>query len=190
MPGPMSIARGSILHPTLLNGESLRVYKLACRYDWPDVAQLAAMECLAHDLMAPETIAVLSTLSTTDYGALLLLARRRRDEFRRRLDDPASFTGSNPSHACHVCNVQSNDLTWKVLRMKMLEEFELCPGGDTICAEGIRDWPEWKQCMAASHCEGTRLYDADSTKAHIILALEGLPESLQPQTAESQEAAV
>lgn len=177
MLGPMAIVRSSIQRHSLLTVTPLQVYTIACRYHWFEAAQAASIHCLSYDLTDINTIVALRGVSITDYGRLLELARARSNIFRRRLDDPVWFTGSVSNHACLHCGAITGDLTWKVLRMKLAEEFERCPGGNTICKE-LMEWPEWKACMSAFHCIGHLHFGTVPTRSAILRALEGLPESL------------
>lgn len=178
MPGPLAVVRSAVQRHSLLITTPHQVYSIACRFNWPEVAQAAAMHCLSCQLTSSKTIAALRGTSIADFGRLLELARARADTFRQRLDDPEWFRGSALTNTCHGCGQPSGDLTWKVLRMKMIEEFERCPSGDTIRDESMMQWPEWKSCMSASHCNGRTLFVAVATRSTILRALQGLPESL------------
>jgi len=70
-----------------------------------------------------------------------------------------------------------SDLTWKVLRMRLVEEIEKCPNGSSIRGDGMRHWPEWVACAAASHCS-VPLYNAENTRISIFRVLDSLPENL------------
>ena len=179
MPGPMSIVRSSILRPSLLRSHPLQVHALACRSEWPDVAQATAIPCLSLDLMAPSTLAALRGISLSHYSRLLSLVRRRRDNFRQHLDSPDQFHGSNPNNTCRRCGTRVGDLTWKVLRMRLVEEIERCPDGSSIRGDGngMRNWPEWVACVSASHCN-VPLYNGDNTRVSIFRVLDSLPENL------------
>jgi hypothetical protein len=177
MPGPMSIVRSAILRPSLSSAYPLQVHALACRYEWSDVAQATAMLCLSHDLTAPSSVAALRGISLSHYGRLLSLIRRRREGFRQLLDSPVQFNGSDPDYACRRCTMRLSDLTWKVLRMRLVEELDKCPDGSSIRGDRLRRWPEWVTCMAASHCS-TPLFNGDGTRQNLIKALDSLPENL------------
>jgi len=170
--GPMSIIQSAITRPRLLE-DPLRLYKLACRYGWPE-AKMAGWLCLKYDIGHPEIILRLRGLDLSDYSCLMDLARRRRDKFEEFLNDPLRFQGSSPVYACSKCNVVVNDLSWRVLRLALLREIERCPSGDTIKSEKSRRWPETIAALGARHC-GKLLYDAEETRANILTALDELP---------------
>jgi hypothetical protein len=92
MGGPLSIIQSAITRPRLLENP-LRLYKLACRYDWPE-AKLAGWLCLKYDISHPDTIMRLGGLDLSAYSRLMDLALRRREKFEESLNDPQKFQGS------------------------------------------------------------------------------------------------
>lgn len=161
----------------LIESHPLRIHALAGIYNWDEVAQASALRCLDHDPMTPETIAGLRGLSLEHYGRLLSLARRRHQCLREMLDDPHRFAGSNPDYLCKECDCPARDLTWKVLRMQILDSLSHCPSGAVIKQELDRG-QEWTNAMSASHCGDIRLYQALATYKNIIAVIDALPTQL------------
>lgn len=135
------------------------------------------MPCLSRDITAPSTVAALRGVDLFHYSRLLSLARRRKDTFREHLDSPAQFQGSDPNYTCGRCLGRVGDLTWKVLRMRLVEELGKCPDGSSIRGDGLRLWPEWVASMTASHCNKL-LFNAEGTRTALIRVLDSLPENL------------
>lgn len=177
MRGMLSVIRSSITHPTLLDSHPLRIHALASTYNWDEVAQASAMRCLDHDLTALETTNALRGTSLDHYGRLMSLAQRRHRRFREILDDPASFNGSHPDYLCKKCGAPARDLTWKILRMRLVDEFAKCTSGAAIISE-LDGWPEWDVAMSASHCPSACLYHTMSTYQEIVRSIQSLPTEL------------
>lgn len=164
------------MYSPLIESHPLRVHALASVYNWDGVAQASAMRCLDFDLTAPETIRDLRGISIENYSRLLSLARLRLRRFREMLNNPAGFSGSNPENICNTCHAPVHDLTWKILRMRLVDEFLTCPSGKNIKRE-LESWPEWTAVIGASHCSGT-LYNALRTHTKIMQAITNLPTKL------------
>ncbi|KAF8305047.1 hypothetical protein DL93DRAFT_2089834 [Clavulina sp. PMI_390] len=178
MHGPMRTVRCALQRPSLLENHPLWLYRTALRYDWPEVAKSAAMNCLAFDLRQPGTLLALAPLTITDFYPLVALSRQRIDVFRESINSPDLFGGSSEPHSCSTCGDVSNDLTWKVLRMRLTDTMEACPRGDLIRDEEMMGWPEWLACMSAFHCEGETLFGGEGTRSALLQVLDSLPTEL------------
>ncbi|KAF8305048.1 hypothetical protein DL93DRAFT_2089836 [Clavulina sp. PMI_390] len=178
MQGPMMMVRCAVQRPSLLDGHPLWLYRTALHYNWIEVAKAAAMNCLASDLRQPETLAALAPLAITDFRPLVALSRRRIGSFNKSINSPDVFGGSAEPDRCRKCGCVSNNLTWKVLRMRLAEAMETCPRGDLIRSEDMMRWSEWVACMSASHCKGEMLYEGEQTRAILLQVLDSLPTGL------------
>lgn len=179
MRGLQSIIRSSIMHSSLIESHPLRIHALASIYDWDGVAQASAMRCLDFDIGDPQTIIGLRGTSLEHYSRLLSLARRRQQLFHERLENTTLFGGSHPDYTCKICNTPPRDLSWKVLRMRLVDEIGKHASGTTI-ERDAESWPEWKAAMGSTHC-GSALYHEWGTHKKIMSAIAGLPTKLDAE---------
>lgn len=177
MPGLLSVLRSSIVGSSLIESHPLRMHALAGLYNWVEVAQASVLPCLDLDLTAPSTIAGLQGLPLDKYGRLLSLARERHQQFRQNLDNPAIFRGSALDFRCLTCGNGVRDDKWKILRMRLVDEFSACTSGMQI-ERNVAAWPEWHEAMQAYHCRDVTLYTPLSTYQQLIIVLRGLPTQL------------
>ncbi|KAF8325453.1 uncharacterized protein EI90DRAFT_3128817 [Cantharellus anzutake] len=180
MHGPMSIIQLGMTRPELISNP-FRLYTLACRYGWKEEITIAVNHALDHDITDPASVTRFGAIDFLDYAKLLSLVHRRRTQFERRLNDPVVFCGSNPTHTCRTCQQRVDDLTWLVMKSRLLRELEKHPSGRTICCEsgdGFMQWPETTKAMTAQHC--TRLlYSPEHTRNAVLDALKDLPTNLE-----------
>ncbi|KAF8305049.1 hypothetical protein DL93DRAFT_2066548 [Clavulina sp. PMI_390] len=188
MHGVLMTVRCALQRPSLIHNHHTWLYRVACRQGWAEVADAVAMECLNYDLGSSDALEVFEPISLTDFRPLLALARRRVNAFRDKLDDDSVFPASSPPFKCPRCDKDCEDRTWLVLRARLLEELQSCPGREGVKKISIDmdGWPEWEACVSARHCDYDydygydpyRLFDPSETKEKIIAALDDLPESL------------
>jgi hypothetical protein len=177
MPGPISIIREVISHPRFMQENPLKVYALACRYGWEQLAQNSSQLTLSLDLLSPTLTHALRSLSPDGLLRLLYLHRRRRDLFADALEDPTKFSGSAITYLCKSCHKPNGDRSWKVLKMRMVTEIERRSLGDTICADAWMEWPETQALKNArcSVCSALTSFHIGMTQSTIRLCIERLP---------------
>ncbi|GJE92261.1 hypothetical protein PsYK624_084150 [Phanerochaete sordida] len=177
MPGPLSIVRALVSTPPLL-ADPLRLFVLACRYGWDDVAQLAAARTLALDLHDARHLPQLLKLSSLPLLGLQAMHRARRDALAERLND-APFVGEGTDSTCSHCGSSVDYHTWRELKHRIVMEMDVRPLGDTVVDPGLSDWPEAQRCWAARCGNCTRvLYDKKETLRVIRSRIDELPTTM------------
>ncbi|KAF8972900.1 hypothetical protein BDZ97DRAFT_1900776 [Flammula alnicola] len=178
MPGPMSLIRMYILTPSSLN-DPIRLYAVACRYDWEQESKTLSTRTLSLNLHDPVYRPSLRTLPTDAVLDLFSLHRSRREGFRQCLDGPP-FVSGEPSR-CIQCETAISYTTWKELKYKMVMEMDARPLGDTILEQGLCVWPEavacWRAACSNESCKRL-LYDRSETIRVIRECIEGLPKTV------------
>lgn len=202
-PGPISYIRLGLRSPELLERHALRLYAIACHFDWEYERNLTARHTLKLDLLGTSESAIQETLerlSSKDVLCLLNLRRRRRDRFRELLDDPGRFAaGNSDEYICARCGVtQLDNKTWRALKEAMVSEMDQNALGDSIvgCAVngiggtdvggtvggGLLGWPEADSCFGAmcmkEGCGGFN-YDRYVTLKRIQECVDILPWELE-----------
>lgn len=182
MPGPLSIVRALVATPPLL-ADPLRLFVLACRYGWDDVAQLAAARTLTLNLHDEKHLPLLARLTSIPLLGLQALHRGRRDTLRARLNE-APFVSDGVESTCSHCGSAVDYHTWRELKHRIVMEMDVRPLGDTVLDPGISDWPEAQKCWAARCNNCTRvLYDKKETLRVIHARIEELPTTLSLKVA-------
>ncbi|KAK7029517.1 hypothetical protein VNI00_014550 [Paramarasmius palmivorus] len=153
-PGPISHIRAGIIAPELLERDSLRVYAIACHFEWETERQLAAKHTLQLDLFRsggysdPEdegevsyrrNQTTLAGLSSRNLLYLLRLRQHRRDVFRRLLESPARFSaGNSDEFFCSRCGVTKLDnQSWRSLKDALMVEMDRRPLGHRILGKEV-----------------------------------------------------
>ncbi|KAF8305050.1 hypothetical protein DL93DRAFT_2172781 [Clavulina sp. PMI_390] len=180
MRGVVNIIRCSLQRPALIRLHPMWLYRTSLHHGWPEVADAVALECLNYDLRLPESARLFTPIPLADFLPLMDLARRRVDEFRKRLSNLDVFFATQVPFPCHYCEQDCDDRTWLTLRTRFFEEFEACPGrdGENKILIYMDEWPEWEAYLSARHCDNGPLFEPMSTRQEIIAALADLPENL------------
>ncbi len=174
MPGPLSIARALSMTPPLLSSP-LRLFAMACRYGWEDVAKLASTSSLSLDIHSPEHRSVLQKLTSVPLLNLLEFHRNRRELLRKRLNE-APFVDDGGGASCSHCGSAVDYHTWRELKYVMVLTMDSRPLGDTICDPGLTEWPEAQACWDARCVTCSRvLYDKKETLRAIRDCIDQLP---------------
>ncbi|KAI0093217.1 hypothetical protein BDY19DRAFT_922717 [Irpex rosettiformis] len=172
MPGPLSIIRALIMTPPMLE-DPLRLFVMACRYGWVDIAQLAATKTLTLNIFDASLRTTLKKLTTPSLLNLIDLHRARRDLLKQRLNE-APFVSDGPS-SCSHCGSPVDYHTWRELKHAMIMEMDVRPLGDTICEVNLADWPQARSCWEAKCSTCSRvLYDRKETLIAIRNSIDGL----------------
>jgi len=177
MPGPMSIVRALVMTPPFL-ADPLRLYAMACRYGWNEEARTASRHTLVLNLHAPEHRLSLMKLGTLSLLNLFELHRTRRETLRRRLDDPP-FVNDSGDTTCSNCGSAVDYHTWRELKYVIILEMDVRPLGDTVCTDGLLEWPAARACWDAkcANCDRV-LYDQKLTLRVVRECIEQLPTSV------------
>lgn len=174
MPGALSILRAAAFVSSELQAHPLKLYKLACQNDWPELVEKIGMLCLMSDPLSDRVLHELQGLSVSEYGALAKLALSRCERFDLALRDINNFAASG-TRACGSCGRIINEYAWVILRYRLCDELRRCPAGNTI-RENIDSWPESEDLRTAIHCAASeKIYGWDNTKKNILRLLDGLP---------------
>jgi len=159
--------------------EPLRLFVVATRFDWEEEAKLASELTLTLAVQDEEYETVLERISSRHLLGLLKLHQRRKDEFRRLINDHDRFNvGNTDPQYCNCGGIQDNRF-WRSLKSTMAAEMDRRPKGDTLLGSQFDEWPEAKACWAAK-CDGcsSTLYNQAGTMRHIKACLDLLPTSI------------
>jgi hypothetical protein len=180
-PGPLSVLRYAITAPMCLD-DPIRLYGLACRYDWRPEARIASRCTLTFDLFDEENQEALQQVSSRDLLLLLHFHRLRRDRFKEMLDTGEAFeAGNSKERFCKACGITVSNHTWRELKWRMLSEMDRRPAGDTLLSLDMEEWPEAVACWEAK-CKtescNAHSYDKLGTLKAIKDCLEQLPDCI------------
>lgn len=174
MPGPLSIVRALVMTPPML-ANPLRLFVMACRYGWEEIARLAAKETLTLNLFDPAHRTSLRKLHSVPLLSLLDLHRTRRDKLKQHLNEPPFVNDQGPS-SCSHCGSSVEYHTWREMKHALIMEMDVRPMGDTICETGLMDGPQARNCWEArcTTCQRV-LYDKKETLVAIRSCINALP---------------
>ena len=181
MPGPISIIRKLIIHPPLISCP-LRVYALACRWDWAEEAKIASTKTLCMDLGDEEVLEEVqgTGLMAKEFSRLLALHRSRRDNLRNKLED-ASIFSANAIHACGHCGLPNAHHAWQLYKSLRHTELEERPFGETLTVEDLLQRAGTLDVLEA-RCSNEKckmpLYQADATIRQMKRIIDELPKSI------------
>lgn len=174
MSGALSVLRAAAFVSSELQMYPLKLYKLACQNEWPELVEKIGMLCLAFDPLSDTVLNELQGLSVSEYGALAKLALLRCERFDQALRDTNTFAASG-TRGCGSCGRTINEHPWVILRYRLCDELRRCPAGNTI-RENLSNWPESDDLRTAVHCAASeKIYGWDTTRKNILLILDGLP---------------
>ncbi|KAJ7688163.1 hypothetical protein B0H17DRAFT_984352 [Mycena rosella] len=164
-PGPLSIVRTAITSP-LFAAEPLRVYVLTSHFGWTEEAAAVLRETLKLELLGGEHDGVLCRLSSRSLLSLVAFHDRCKARFREALDGTDLFAAGNEEPRECGCGKRRDNYPWRILKAKLLSEFNKRPLGDQILVD-MAGWPESAACWRAKcHC-GNLYYDQVSTVGNI-----------------------
>ncbi|KAF8197994.1 hypothetical protein BJ912DRAFT_952754 [Pholiota molesta] len=179
MPGPMSLIKMHLLAPSKSLHDPIRLYALACRYDWKEESKELSTRTLSLNIYDPSLRPSIQILSTNALLDLFMLHRSRRDEFQRSLDGPPFVSGE--TSGCGQCESLITYTTWKELKYRMVMEIDRRPLGDVIIETGLSEWREalacWRAACPNESCKRL-LYDRSETIRVIRACIEGLPKTI------------
>ncbi|KAJ7155756.1 hypothetical protein C8R46DRAFT_1116392 [Mycena filopes] len=164
-PGPLSVVRTAIASP-LFAAEPLRVYVLTAHFGWEEETKAVLVETLKLGLLDGEYDATLCRLSSRSLLTLVAFHDRCKGRFRDALDGTELFAAGNEEPRECGCGKRRDNYPWRVLKAKLLSEFNRRPLGDRILTD-MSGWPESAACWRAKcHC-GNLYYDQVSTVGNI-----------------------
>nr|GAT53751.1 predicted protein [Mycena chlorophos] len=158
-PGPLSFIRTALPAPMFAD-DPLRVYLLATRFGWQEETDSALVQTLKLDLLAPagELEEMLCRLSSRSLLKLVTFHERCKTRFRTALDGTELFAAGNEEQRECSCGKRRDNYTWRMLKAKIISEFNRRPLGDRILVD-MAGWPEAAACWRAKCMCGNMNYD-------------------------------
>ncbi|KAJ7643417.1 hypothetical protein DFH06DRAFT_1051694 [Mycena polygramma] len=164
-PGPLSVVRTAITSP-LFAEDPLRVYVLTSHFEWAEETTTVLVQTLKLELLNGEHDTMLCRLSSRGLLSLITFHDRCKARFREALDGTDLFAAGNEEPRECGCGKRRDNYPWRVLKAKLLSEFNRRPLGDRILTD-MAGWPESAACWRAKcHC-GNLYYDQVSTVGNI-----------------------
>ncbi|KAJ3474653.1 hypothetical protein NLI96_g12337 [Meripilus lineatus] len=178
MPGVLSILRFAILSPAFLKNHPIRVYAIACRWDWYEEAKIASKHTLAMDLLAVDRMDDIRKVDPRDLARLMLLHRRRRDQLKDRLDCKETFYANIMPGKCSHCHTPNPHEKWHRMKYDWVTKFEQCPIEDS--AKDLLERLELADVLNATcgRCQ-QRMYSAEPTIRNLRQILDELPTEVE-----------
>ncbi|KAJ7198052.1 hypothetical protein B0H12DRAFT_1331358 [Mycena haematopus] len=176
-PGPLSIIRTAIAAP-LFADDPLRVYVLTTHFGWEEETRDVLVQTLKLQLLSGEHDDVLCRLSSRSLLNLLSYHNRCKARFKEALDGTDLFAAGNEEPRECGCGKRRDNYPWRILKAKLLSEFELRPLGDSVLVD-MSGWPESAACWRAKCLCGNLYYDQVSTVANIK---ESIKNAIEPAT--------
>ncbi|KAJ7735023.1 hypothetical protein B0H16DRAFT_1380548 [Mycena metata] len=177
-PGPLSVIRTAI-SSSLFADEPLRVYVLTSHFGWGEETKAVLVETLRLELFGGEHDTTLCRLSSRSLLTLVAFHDRCKARFRDALDGTDLFAAGNEEPRECGCGKRRDNYPWRVLKAKLLSEFNRRPLGDQILTD-MSGWPESAACWRAKcHC-GNLYYDQVSTVGNIK---ESIKNAIDPMAA-------
>lgn len=174
MPSVISIIRLAIVSPSLLDTHPIRVYGIACQWDWTAEAKLASTKTLEWDLLSPEAARDLAAVESPHLAGLMLLHRRRRDLLRAGLDSPTQFYANASPGKCTNCMREVPHVHWARMKHAWMAAAETAPAD--VASKAVLRRPELREALdAACPCCLKRLYNPEGTLAKLTALLDSLP---------------
>ncbi|KAJ7753046.1 hypothetical protein DFH07DRAFT_824476 [Mycena maculata] len=164
-PGPLSVVRTAITSP-LFADEPLRVYVLTTHFGWEEETKTVLVSTLKLELLNGEHDATLCCLSSRSLLTLVAFHNRCKARFREALDGTELFAAGNEEPRECGCGKRRDNYPWRILKTKLLSEFDQRPLGDHILTD-MAGWPESAACWRAKCGCGNLYYDQVSTVANI-----------------------
>ncbi|KAJ6579098.1 hypothetical protein DFH09DRAFT_979770 [Mycena vulgaris] len=168
-PGPLSIVRTAINSP-LFASEPLRVYVLTTHFEWEEETAAVLVNTLQLELLNGEHDAALCRLASRSLLTLVAFHDRCKARFRDALDGTDLFAAGNEEPRECSCGKRQDSYPWRVLKAKLLSEFNRRPLGDRILVD-MAGWPESAACWHAKCPCGHLYYDQVSTVANIQVSI-------------------
>ncbi|CAK5283728.1 unnamed protein product [Mycena citricolor] len=172
-PGPLSVIQASIEGHPLFAAHPLKAYVLAARFGWDDEMPGIARRTLQIDLLSGGSDAAgqayeedLCRLSSRSLLRLVTYHDRCKGRFREALEGTELFASGNDEPRECNCGRNRDNYPWRMLKARLLSEFNKRPLGDTILSEMV-GWPEAAACWRAQCACSQKYYDHSSTVANI-----------------------
>ncbi|THH34119.1 hypothetical protein EUX98_g36 [Antrodiella citrinella] len=177
MPGPSSIIRLSV-SLTHVRTHPIRVYALACRWGWTEVARTASSHTLHMDLLDKKWAGELRLVGSADLARLMLLHRRRRDYLRKELDSAERFYANVVPGKCTGCNGDISHFRWHALKYAWVAVLEERP--ILVAEKDLLERAELLEVLDSKcpRCQKS-LYNAESTLYNLRTILEQLPTDVE-----------
>ena len=173
MPGPASIARLAV-SLTLVKKHPIRVYGIACRWGWTDIAKTASSYTLHLDLLGAPCVEELRHVGSADLTRLMMLHRKRRDQLRRSLDSKDLFYANLVPGKCSGCNADILHNKWHSMKYAWVTELEEKPF--VVAEKDLLERPEVLEVLDSKcpRCQKS-LYNAETTLHNLRSILDELP---------------
>ncbi|KAF8583902.1 hypothetical protein K439DRAFT_1411660 [Ramaria rubella] len=174
MPGPLSVMKALLGNPAFTR-DPVRLYVLACRMRWYDVAKATSKLTLQVNIATQSALSQFRKLGCTDdLVNLLELHQNHRDAVELFMDTRAHLPwGPNK------CLQMYEAGEWVRFKDRVIREISRAPGGTFILGGQVDGWPETSAAMGF-HCSRC---DAPHRKLSSILdalkkLLRELPETI------------
>ena len=179
MPGPVSLVRKLIMHPPLITTSPLRVYSLACQWQWEEETRIASTHTLTVDLCSDDCINQLQHcgMSSRDLAKLMVLHRKRRDIIRERLNDSRLF-GANARPRCTQCHFELTHTGWREFKNTVIADLEANPFGESWSTNDLWARPQIFAMLtdACTQC-AKPMYSLEVTLKKLKEIIDELPQS-------------
>ncbi|KAI0793434.1 hypothetical protein C8Q75DRAFT_561896 [Abortiporus biennis] len=178
MPGALSIIRFAILQPTLLATHPIRVYAIACRWGWKKEAKIASSHTIMLDLLSVSVMQDLRKVDPSDLTRLMLLHRRRRDEFRNGLDSTDIFYANLIPGRCSGCSGDIIHDKWHRLKYEWIAAIEQTP--IDVASKDLLERLELEEVLNSkcTRCQ-KKLYNTEGTISNLREIMENLPNEVE-----------
>ncbi|KAJ7467861.1 hypothetical protein B0H11DRAFT_1869458 [Mycena galericulata] len=184
--GPLSVVRTAITS-SIFADEPLRVYALTARFGWEEEAAAVMVQTLKLELLNEQHDSTLCRLSSRSLLNLVAFHDRCKARFREALDGTELFTAGNDDPRECGCGTRRDNFPWRILKAKLLSEFNRRPLGDRILVD-MSGWVESTTCWHAKcpKC-GHHYYDQVSTVGNIKESIKiSINSSLKTKSTEEQ----
>lgn len=175
MPGPRAIIR-AIMGPLAFTIEPLVLYAIAARMGWEEEAKIASTGTLTLSIYADEHIHTLDRIPSHYLRRLLVLHRRRRDNFQKLVDGFPAHNHPGSSMFSPTRKVQ----VWEDLKVRLFQEMDRRPMGDTLLGgDSDVEWPEATACWTyrCDRCGG-EAFPRQSIVQKIRASLDNSPHTI------------
>jgi hypothetical protein len=176
MPGPLAVIRTVITTPPILD-EPLRLYALATRYGWEDVAKLASKYTLGLSILDDKFAPVLERVPTSYILRLFRLRQRRRDNFRELIERNTFGIESS----CGGCGHEVRYEAFSNLIKSMVLSMDHRPDGKELLDGEWKVWPATKELVCTHgprYCQWAVSRYENTIAARITSAINSLPRTI------------
>ena len=136
MPGPSSILKLLLQHPSIVSEHPLRLYWLGCHLGWDGMTKLASkFSCNSH-IYSSHFRSWLQRLASTDLIRLMEFHRNRRNMMRTYLEG-GNLVSPDCPRGVHHCVTHTH--AYQIFQWRFLEHMELVPPGRCISEDALQD---------------------------------------------------